>query len=352
MKTKGFAAVLVSAFLLLCVLAGSAASAEGKVIVSIGDSYSSGEGNEPFYGQDAEMDQKCQDPDWLAHRSEKSWPGKLILPGVDGPMKEHRGENWFFAAASGAECKQLFLLTEEEIRAGKTAEQEKKYNREGVAGTGLIPPQLDVFDVLDAKGLKADYVTITIGGNDLGFKELIGLALVRYFDAMPYETAEEKADVLWETYYTGKGIRQEIKRAYKDTAERAGSQACILVIGYPCLLTPGSENEFFTEETMAVFQMMNAKLNRELQDIVEECRGEGMNIRFISVEEAFEGHGAYADEPWINPLIFSPQDEDLKGTVSVSAYSMHPNEAGIQAYAECVQAEIDRLESEPAENGR
>ena len=62
---------VITVLLVIAGLCGSAA-AEGKVIVSLGDSYSSGEGIEPFYGQEEEMEVKCQNPDWLAHRSEKS----------------------------------------------------------------------------------------------------------------------------------------------------------------------------------------------------------------------------------------------------------------------------------------
>ena len=47
------------------------------VIVSLGDSYSSGEGNEPFYKQDKPVMDKIHEPDWLAHRSQIAWSGLL-----------------------------------------------------------------------------------------------------------------------------------------------------------------------------------------------------------------------------------------------------------------------------------
>ena len=51
----------------------SAAASGKKIVVSIGDSYSSGEGIEPFFGQDKASAEKVEDEDWLAHRSEKVW---------------------------------------------------------------------------------------------------------------------------------------------------------------------------------------------------------------------------------------------------------------------------------------
>ena len=56
-----------------------------KIVVSLGDSYASGEGVEPFYGQD-QIDYKNNifPEDWRAHRSENSWSSKLHLTFNDG----------------------------------------------------------------------------------------------------------------------------------------------------------------------------------------------------------------------------------------------------------------------------
>lgn len=59
-----------------------------NIIVSLGDSYSSGEGIEPFFGQDEEISMKINNEDWLAHRSERSWSSLLTLPDVEGTMYE------------------------------------------------------------------------------------------------------------------------------------------------------------------------------------------------------------------------------------------------------------------------
>ncbi len=48
------------------------ATEESRIMVSLGDSYSSGEGIEPFYGQNESTADKVKNQDWLAHRSEKS----------------------------------------------------------------------------------------------------------------------------------------------------------------------------------------------------------------------------------------------------------------------------------------
>lgn len=340
------ALLLILLILLILCISASALCEGGPVVVSLGDSYSSGEGIEPFYGQDAEMAVKSRDPDWLAHRSEKSWPGMLTLPGVDGPLRDHRGENWFFAAASGAETVHLMNLSEEETAAGLSAEHKKEYNRGGVSGTFMLPPQLDVFDELDRLGLKADYVTLTIGGNDIGFPRIVGLAMSGAASYLAGDTAAEKAETLWNGQYVAGGVRAKIRRALDDIAARAGSQACIILAGYPCPVNPeGGGPGAFPAESAQIMNAATLIFNRELRDIAEECRRDGMNICFVSVEEAFEGHGAYSADPYINPVMNTARDQDLKSFMLVSNYSMHPNEKGAEAYARCVREALEALEA-------
>lgn len=335
--------MFLGALVFLSCLSSGASADSVPVIVSLGDSYSSGEGIEPFYGQDAEMALRCRDPDWLAHRSEKSWPGMLTLPGVSGPMREHRGENWFFAAASGADSSCLYLPREEDPPDENAGRLEKVYSRDGISGSAWLEPQLDIFDELDRKGLSADYVTVTIGGNDLGFQRVISLALLGVFAGLPGDTPAEKAHALWQNVYSAPGVRSRVKRAYSDIASRAGAQASILAVGYPRLLAP--DCGVFPGDSPAVLNAAVTLFNEELRDIVDECRAEGLNICFVSVEEAFDGHEAYSAEPGIHPLILGARPQDLKDFLVGSHYSMHPNALGAAIYARCVQDVIDRLES-------
>ena len=99
-------------------------------------------------------------------------------------------------------------------------------------------------------------------------------------------------------------------RAYSDIASRAGGQACILAVGYPRLLAPDSVG-VFPGESPAILNAAVTIFNEELRGIVDECRAEGLNICFVSVEEAFDGHEAYSDKPGINPLILGAESQDL-----------------------------------------
>ena len=80
----------------------AAETTKTRVIVSMGDSYSAGEGITPFFDQELKLSDKVKSQNWLAHRSKKAWSGMLTLNGVEGEMSEHYDENWYFVAASGA----------------------------------------------------------------------------------------------------------------------------------------------------------------------------------------------------------------------------------------------------------
>ena len=324
--------LLAFAFVIGCIsfapLQGIAAKEDKVIMVSLGDSYSSGEGIEPFFGQEKETKEKVSDQDWLAHRSQKAWSGLLKVDGVSGTMADNKDTNWFFVAASGAEIKDL------------TSGQTKAYNKDGINGTFTLDPQLDVFDQLE-KG-SVDYVTLTLGGNDVGFTELITSAVMNN-----EERVQSDIEAIWKKFFAENGIRASLKEAYKKIADKAGSQAKIIVAGYPKLLNPdGFAINYFVDvdvsaEKTKIVNDSTIKFNSEIEKLVEECRNEGMNIYFVDVVKEFDGHEAYTSEPYINEVITTIQPEDINDKGFVSSYSVHPNAEGAKAYARAIQKAID-----------
>ena len=309
------------------------ATEESRIMVSLGDSYSSGEGIEPFYGQNESTADKVKNQDWLAHRSEKSWPGRLTLEGVNGSMAQNRNDNWFFVATSGAVTDNL------------THNQRKEYNIDGIEGSRYIDKQLDVFKKLGDK--KAEYVTVSIGGNDVKFADIITEAAIPH--PLNPGALNDKLNSVWEEFYYGidggESIRDRLYQAYCDIQDAAGAQAKIIVAGYPKLLDPNGSGFLFSENEAALINDSVSRFNDEIESIVKSCKADGMKICFVSVEEAFDGHGAYSNDAFLNEVYIGKKDQDLKWSIS-SAYSMHPNDKGAQAYADCVQAKIDEIEKD------
>lgn len=299
-----------------------------QIMVSLGDSYSSGEGIEPFYGQDDSISKKINNPDWLAHRSQNAWPGMLSLSSVSKRMSEYKDEYWFFAAASGAVTHNMLNGFNKDYKKGR------------YFGSYELPAQLSVFDGLEAGSVK--YVTLTLGGNDAGFEDIISTSILSGKYLNPNALAD-KMNNTWENFFKSGGIRDNLYNAYVNIAKKAGKQAHIIVAGYPKLLNPEGAFMISPEEAALVNENVT-KFNNAIQSIIKSCQGQGMQISFVSVEEAFEGHAAYSKDPYIKNVILGAKAQDLKDNSFISSYSIHPNEKGAYAYAGCVQQRINELE--------
>lgn len=316
------------------VYAETSKNSGNRIMVSMGDSFSSGEGVEEFYNQGLSDKEKAKNEDFLAHRSEKSWPGKLELNGKAMSLQK---DNWYFVASSGAETKHF------------NGEQKKTYNRNNVEETTYLPKQLSVFDQFEKN--EVDYVTMTIGGNDVGFSKIVETAATPSF--LCPTTLSDELNTAWEGFYAENGDRENIRQAYIDVQKAAGEEANIIVAGYPKLIAsiPIPQPFFSISEAKQINDSVS-KFNDEIESIVEELSKEGKNIHFVSVEDAFSGHEAYSINSYINGIKLNQKqdlveiDKDKLKKTSISAYSMHPNEKGTDAYAKCVQDVIDDIESE------
>ena len=152
----------------------------------------------------------------------------------------------------------------------------------------------------------------------------------------------------WEIY--DKYISNYLKQAYRDTCSAAGSQASVIVAGYPQLFEEKVKSLLISLSESKIINTNVTKFNKEIEDIINELRNnENKNIYFVSVEDEFAGHGTHASSSFINGIILPAQSQDIDQT-SVSAYSVHPNGKGTDAYAEAVQQMIDQLEDERSRN--
>lgn len=141
----------------------------------------------------------------------------------------------------------------------------------------------------------------------------------------------------------------DIRQAYIDIYEVAGSQADIIVAGYPKLLDKKGKGVFISEKEAKIVNRNVSDFNDRIEGIINELQDSGIKIHFVDVEEEFDkdgGHQAYSDDSWINKIIFGSEDEDLKDFSVTSAYSMHPNKEGAKAYARCVNAKIEEIETD------
>lgn len=321
------------------------------IVVSLGDSFSSGEGIPRFYGQDPDLLTKMRNEDWLAHRSTKSWPSQIEIPGVKGTMADYRVEpgatstaavQWYFGAVSGAETKH-FKKEQQSKDALKKTGDHTLFDTYVMYGK-LMPFQLDIFDKIQGD---VDYVTLTIGGNDVGFTDVI-TAVAKNCSFLYVGFTPELEGLLKDLWDNIDSTMEDIEQVYKAIENRA-PQAAIIVAGYPKLLDKNGRGLLINWQEALWVNTKISEFNDKIEELVRKLSNSGMNIYFVDVEEEFDkdgGHQAYSKEAWLNPIIFGTRSEDLDDTDFKSAYSMHPNATGAEHYANCVNAMIRQLEDE------
>lgn len=312
-------------------------SKDTAVIVSLGDSYSSGEGIEEFIDQHLPWPERVESQDFLAHRSTNAWP--TLLKVGDKNVDLH------FVAVSGAETKHIDL-------EGQTKDYDIPFDPAPLICYGVpMPKQIDIFDQIG--GDTVDYVTITIGGNDVGFSQIITDCIGSiYLKAHigPIQDLEEDLKKAFENI--GKHLKN-IGRVYETIAEKAPN-ATIIVAGYPKLFDRNGKGVFISKKEADLINSSVHTFNNGIKRIIEGYQKKSMKIEFVDVEAAFENHEAYSDEAWINPIWLFLKSQDLeRGKLFKfgSAYSMHPTEEGAKkGYATRVNAKIAECEENKNES--
>ena len=360
------ALILVFSCLPLSAFATDPIEDDPFIMISFGDSYSAGEGIPEFYGpvqNSGESDydfwtRRFNSNDFLAHRSPDSWPAQLEVPGIDGVMRDYRVNDgatssrdvqWHFVACSGAVTKDIH-----------TRAQPRKYkrtvgpiwNRQTLqSNSKTVPVQMDIFNRVD--GNQVDYITLTIGGNDLGFSEVVAKAVTgsEFLDKQE-EKISTMLDKRWEGVQTH---LDNVKATYEKLAEKAPN-ADIIVAGYPGLFDREGAGWLISELEADAVNEKVTMFNNALEGIVDGLADRGKNIHFVSVEEAFTGHEAYASNNWLNPVTVPPKSDDLVeldtsniADTIASAYSIHPNARGAQEYARLINQKIAEIEANKKE---
>ncbi|HVL28401.1 MAG TPA: SGNH/GDSL hydrolase family protein, partial [Acidimicrobiales bacterium] len=174
---------------------------------------------------------------------------------------------------------------------------------------------------IDNVASDADVVTVSIGGNDIGFGPVItdcvlGRQPCTRFDRQV--TAELAA------------LGPRLARLYAGVRERAPA-ADVLVLGYPRLV---ADPDLSGLETCAGLTADEARWVRqkgdELDRVVRAAAGVA-GVRFVDAAAAFAGHEACTAEPWMEGI-----------SVATATSSFHPNAAGHDRLAALVLDALGR----------
>ena len=254
----------------------------GRRLLALGDSYSSGEG-----AGDDEPDTRTGGNS--CHRSANAWP-QLVA-------HERRLRALQSVACSGA-------VLGDVLDGRSNGEAERKLSQIGrVHGA-------------------PDVVTITIGGNDLGFAEVLKKCVVT--DCVRAYT-RASGDVL-----DGRieQLAQRLPDAYR-AIQAAAPQARVVVIGYPRLFPDGRPNCAAADTiTVAEGDYLNDKVQRANIAILGAARQAGVSA--VDVSRALEGGELRCSgRQFLNRV--NPQLKIVSG-------SFHPNADGQERIARAVLA--------------
>lgn len=238
-----------------------AGSAMAMQYVGLGDSHSSGVGTRVFYSESG----SCK-------RSPEAYAPKVAAA---------KGYTLNFEACSGATTK------------------------------SLIETQLGKLSGATAK------VTMTIGGNDAGFSEVIINCAAFYF---PCQSSIEEFD-----RYIERTLPGLLDTTYNDVRAKA-TTAHVVVIGYPHLFTSEGKTCNFNALTFEHEKELNH--TGDLLDGVIKSRAEAHGFTFVDSRTAFLPHEVCASEEWLNGQSW-PLEQ-----------SYHPNVKGQKEFTTEVEAVI------------
>lgn len=254
--------------------------------VALGDSYSSGEGNGPFDG-----------PCHRARQADSAYP--RMLPGMVAYLTEPA-----FHACTGATIADVWRRPQ------------PKRGPQGV--------QIQQVDA------STDLVTLTIGGNDLGFSSIVKRCL------LPGDCSDGGfADRIEAGLGT---IQAELTEAYLRIRARMDPDGYLVVAGYPHLFRSGPEADckrFISSREAAWINSLVDRGNSRIAGAVRATRQASGNVAYVAVDERFAGHELCTGDQWLYGIKLVLGDGLIKG-------SYHPTKSGQRAYAEAFAAFLRR----------
>ena len=242
----------------------------------MGDSYSSGEANPPFVAAKGKCDLS------KAH----AWP-ELLAAG---------------------DSRRLKLLADLACSGAKTAALTSSFKGQAaqLAAMGALDPSV---------------VTVTIGGNDVGFASTLQNCYLF--------TVCDKDGALAKAAAKIKALRDEIAGIYTQIRAAAPSGARIVVVGYPRLFPQSRHNvalhcPWLSGTVQKDLNNLAVSLDKTL---AAGARSAGVD--YVSTLGAFNGHELCSARPWVRAL--QPNNRQ---------YSGHPLLKGQQALAAIVAGKL------------
>ncbi len=190
------------------------------------------------------------------------------------------------------------------------AQSHPAYTFKNVSCSGATIADVEA-DQLSTLSSETDRVTITVGGNDVGFASTMQNCLTGTDFLCNVSTQLS-------TYYAEQVLPGRMDALFAEIAERAPN-ARVYVLGYPHLLAPAGTCDLFSSTSTRPTGINAAA---DAVDAALWAAADKVDFGFLDVRALFAGHEACGPSPWINTV-----------NLSQPAESFHPNATGYaQAY--------------------
>ena len=168
------------------------------------------------------------------------------------------------------------------------------------------------YEQLSALSDTTGWVTLTVGGNDVGWSTTVQQCLLGT-DATCKASVEQAAAKAQSTL---PAALDDLYTAIRGKAPNAK----VFVLGYPHLVAePGKSGVSCESLTDPRREALNKGAD-SLVEIIKARVAAQQGFTFVDVRAAFKGHGACTADPWVN------------GFTGNLAEAFHPNPEGYQAY--------------------
>ena len=167
-----------------------------------------------------------------------------------------------------------------------------------------------------------ELVTITAGGNNIGFGDIItscGAALANPAAGPSCDAATASAAAMIQSGQLTQDVISMIQ-----SVKAAAPNARIVVTGYPYLYDPVTPNP---ADPLSLFIQQATVLANGLHASIAAAAS-ATGVQYVDVRGAFTGHGVNSGDPWINLDLANPASPD----------NFHPNAAGYEAYFAALSA--------------
>lgn len=282
--------------------------------VALGDSYASGEGN-PAKGSKPWVDRAGKPTEVLngCNRSRVAYP--MLVSKWLGSHTKLPAMSLRFLACSGA--------TTEDV-----------WNSEAYTYNHLAPPQhIEWQQTLDTADLKnARIVTVTVGGDDLNFSDVLTNCSVNH---LTHECNASSNDGWIADLQKNIATLEPILRATYQRIENLAPSAAVYVVGYPDLFPADASfanqvacslKTLIPEDGVKYLIENQGRLTTAVQQAADEAGAHFVNPNFASAG-GFTGHDVCASSSWFNGL-------------DSSQGQFHPNKLGQAALAKDVETAI------------